>query len=323
MVKFFTIVGFMSWSWTVIAQQGTCYLKMTAGEPYSITNYGIAPKSCTITMDQRKVQQLRVFRSSGAEMAWVVDKNSLETYIVSTSCLVGCESAKSDSTSRYHSLLENSTAAPFLLENDGLTRDSASKNNYLSVDLCPSSKKYEKDFFNFIANVEPAKEFPVAIALSGDWLLKHADELKEILALQVNHKIKIAWVNHTRHHPYTPGLANHQNFLLRTDVKPIAEIIEQEILMLSHGLQPSIFLRYPGLISSQEIMTTTESFGLIPIGSQAWIGKTKSFAPGDILLLHGNGNEPSGIAIFYDLVKDNKILKYFWSSLTSWGQSRK
>ena len=135
-------------------------------------------------------------------------------------------------------------------------------------------------------------------------MLKHKEEFQQILNLHKTKKIQITWVNHTRNHPYTVGIESEHNFLLRQDVDPVVEILEQEQVMLAHGLMPSIFLRYPGLVSNQNLVELTKSLGLIPLGSQSWIGKTKSFSPGDILLLHGNGNERRGIEIFYQIVID-------------------
>lgn len=304
----------------VFANTESCYLRLNEGQNYPITDYKNQVKSCRISSDQRTVEQLRVFRSQGSEYAWVVDKFSLISYVVPTSCVVSCGDAKSDL--RYDSLLKDSTDLPFKLENDGLTKDLKTNNNYMTIDLCPSSKPFEQDFFQYLGNYTDVKKeiFPVAIAISGGWMLKHKDEFQQILNLQKTKKIQITWVNHTRNHPYTVGIESEHNFLLRQGVDPLSEIIEQEKLMLSHGLIPSIFLRYPGLVSDQNLVELTKSLGLIPLGSQSWVGKTKSFSPGDILLLHGNGNERKGIEIFFSLVRDSKIFNFTWRALTQWGQ---
>jgi hypothetical protein len=305
-------------SCTAFSQQTSCYLKMKQGNAYDIGNYQISRKSCQISSDQRAVEQLRTLTSMGKEFSWVVDKVTLDSYLVDSSCLVSCTSSENTS-SRYSALVKNANSAPFLLNNDGLTKDSKENANYLSIDLCPSSKPYERGLFQFISSVYTDKKFPVAVAISGDWMTRHSAELKEILNLQQNGKMEITWVNHTRHHPYTAGLANDHNFLLRDGIDAEKEIIEQEKLMFSQGLQPSIFLRYPGLISNQKLIELTESLGLVPLGSQSWIAKSRNFSVGDILLIHGNGNEVSGINLFYQLVKNNKILNFTWHSLLSWG----
>lgn len=312
----FLFLPFSAW-----ATQGSCYLKMNEGQSYSITDYQVAKSSCAVSSDGRQVDQLRNFKSANSNFSWVVDQSSLQTFIVASSCLVSCKNSETEFTSsRYGAVLKAATAAPFLPENDGLTTDKNSDGNYLTIDLCPSSKPYEKSFFQFLAGAKSEGQFPVALAISGDWMIHHKAELNELIKFHANKNLEITWVNHTRHHPYTPGFANGHNFLLRDGVDSLKEIIEQEILMFSTGLQPSLFLRYPGLISNQRLIGETKELGLIPLGSQAWIAKTRKFSAGDILLIHGNGNENYGIQTFYNLVKDNRILNYTWRSLTMWGQ---
>ncbi|MBC7465136.1 MAG: polysaccharide deacetylase family protein [Bdellovibrio sp.] len=299
------------------SQQQACYLKMKEGTHYAVADFQVSKKACVVSSDQRKVEQLRVFRSAQVEYALAVDQYSLQTYIIAASCLTVCQD--SAEPNRYANLVNTSTAAPYLAENDGLATDQGSSANYLTIDLCPSSKPYDKSFFQYLATVYKDRKFPIAVSISGGWMEHHQDELNQLIDLQVQNKLDITWVNHTRHHPYTPGLANQHNFLLRTDVNSTEEILQQEIFMLSNGLLPSIFLRYPGLISDQHLVETTKSLGLVPLGSQAWIAKTRKFSAGDILLVHGNGNETVGISIFYHLVENNKILNSTWRSLLSWG----
>lgn len=304
----------------VYAQNQSCYLKMNEGQSYQITDFQPERKSCVISSDQRAVEQLRVFRSDGIEYAWVVDKYALVSYVVPKSCMTSCDAITSNL--KYDELLKISTAKPFPLENDGITKDLKTKNTYLTIDLCPSSKAYDRDFFQYLSKFTDARKeiFPVAIALSGGWLLNHKHELQEIINLQKAKKIQITWVNHTRHHHYAVGIANEHNFLLGSKFDSYAEILDQEQLMLANGLVPSIFLRYPGLVSDQKLVELTRALGLIPLGSRAWIAKTNNFLPGDILLLHGNGNERRGIDLFYQLVRDNKIFEYTWRALTQWGE---
>lgn len=309
------LTSHLAWS-----QSQSCYLKLIEGQSYSVSDYEVQKKSCVISSDQRGVEHLRSFRSQGRSFAWVIDKKTLTSYVVQSACVVSC--SKANDLSRYDKLLQGSTEAPFPLENDGLTKDLKTKNTYLTVDLCPSSKPYDQSFFQYLAKYHDAKgeSFPVAIAISGGWMLNHKEELKEILDLQKAGKIQITWVNHTRHHPYSHGKSYEHNFLLSENVDPQTEILDQEQVMLAHGLLPSIFVRYPGLVSDKNLVELTRSLGLVPIGSQSWIRITNSFNAGDILLLHGNGNEVKGLIAFYELVKNGKILEYAWRALTEWGQ---
>lgn len=170
-------------SGSAFADQESCYLRMGEGKNYLISDYAVSKQTCRVTMDQRDVEQLRTFTSAATYFSWVVDKRTLQTYIVRSSCLTSCEAndiSLSKNKSRYSELLKYSTAPPFLVENDGLTKDAYTKNNYLTIDLCPSSKTYEKSFFQYLASTSPPQGFPIAISISGGWMTQHQDELKEI-----------------------------------------------------------------------------------------------------------------------------------------------
>lgn len=76
--------------------------------------------------------------------------------------------------------------------------------------------------------------------------------------------------------------------------------------MLENEMMPSIFFRFPGLVSDNEIFRKISSFGLIPVGSDAWLGKNQWPKDGSIVLLHANGNEPIGIERFLKLLKEER-----------------
>ena len=65
----------------------------------------------------------------------------------------------------------------------------------ITIDLCPSSKKYEKELFVFLDRLgkKTQKPLPVGIAVSGKWLLRHQDEFQAIKKLYLN----ITWINHS------------------------------------------------------------------------------------------------------------------------------
>jgi hypothetical protein len=68
------------------------------------------------------------------------------------------------------------------------------------------------------------------------------------------------------------------------------------------------------LVSDKEIFKQINGFGLIPIGSDAWLGKNQWPKNGSIILLHANGNEPIGIERFFKLLNEekNNIRKRQW-----------
>jgi hypothetical protein len=56
------------------------------------------------------------------------------------------------------------------------------------------------------------------------------------------------------------------------------------------------------------------AYGLIPVGSDAWLAKKQKPESGSIVLIHGNGNEPLGITKFLALVEQERtaIKKRNW-----------
>jgi hypothetical protein len=76
--------------------------------------------------------------------------------------------------------------------------------------------------------------------------------------------------------------------------------------MIDNGLLPSAFFRFPGLVSDPKLVRRVISYGLIPVGSDAWLAKNQAPSPGSIVLVHGNGNEPIGIERFLALVKKER-----------------
>ncbi len=165
---------------------------------------------------------------------------------------------------------------------------------YLTMDLCPSTKQgYESTFIEKLTKQNG--KTPIAIALSSAWKEHHK---KEFEALVKNPLLEITWVNHTHTHFYDPKLPERQNFLLHhnTDVK--REILGLEKTLLEEGITPSVFFRFPGLIANEKLMRELrETYFLIPLGANAWIAKNEPIQKGSIILIHGNKNEPQGIAM--------------------------
>jgi hypothetical protein len=85
-----------------------------------------------------------------------------------------------------------------------------------------------------------------------------------------------------------------------------AEILRTEQAMLEHGMVPSVFFRFPGLVSSRELFDRVVAHGLVPVGSDAWLAKGQGPAEGSIVLVHGNGNEPIGIEDFLRLLRTER-----------------
>ena len=97
--------------------------------------------------------------------------------------------------------------------------------------------------------------------------------------------------------------------MLKDGVNPDFEILETEKLLISNGGIPSVFFRFPGLISSNPLMQAVRQYHLISLGAEAWLAKGQRPHPGSIILVHPNGNEEVGLDIFEKLYGQGKVAK--------------
>ena len=124
---------------------------------------------------------------------------------------------------------------------------------------------------------------------------------------QTKGRLNITWVNHTFSHLYFHDLAYNKNFLLFKFTNIKNEIFATEKLLLEHNQIPSVFIRFPGLISNSKILKKTRKLGLIPLGADAWLAKNQIPQNGSIILVHGNSNEHVGIEKIIPILDNEKI----------------
>jgi hypothetical protein len=186
----------------------------------------------------------------------------------------------------------------------------------LTADLCPSHRPLDRRIFTEIFNEFQQVEWPAPIALSvtGVWMRQHPADLEWLKQQQANNDIRITWINHSYNHRVSPTAPLKQNFLLEPGTDINYEVLETEKAMLKNGLLPSVFFRFPGLVSDQQLVYRITDFGLIPIGSDAWLAKGQKTQAGSIVLIHANGNEPVGVDDFIRLLhkKAGAIAKKQW-----------
>ncbi|TWI99968.1 hypothetical protein JN11_02384 [Mucilaginibacter frigoritolerans] len=186
----------------------------------------------------------------------------------------------------------------------------------LTADLCPSHRPLDRVIFTDIYQQFQKVETPVPVALSitGVWMRQHQNDLQWLKQLQKEHEIYITWINHSYNHRVSAKLPLKENFLLEAGTDINYEVLETEKAMLKNGLLPSIFFRFPGLVSDQQLVYKITNFGLIPIGTDAWLAKGQASQPGSIVLIHANGNEPVGVNDFINLLKSKtqSIAKKQW-----------
>ncbi len=186
----------------------------------------------------------------------------------------------------------------------------------LTVDLCPSHKPLDRIIFtSLIAEFgKIEKPVPVALSVTGKFFESHHEDFEWIRNLISSGEIEVTWVNHTWNHHYDPHKSLRNNFLLEPGTDMNQEILKTEIALLQEGFLFSVFFRFPGLVSDHRIVEKVLDYGLIPVGSDAWLAKGQQPYHGSIVLIHGNGNEPLGVYDFLTLLQKNRqsVLKKQW-----------
>lgn len=204
--------------------------------------------------------------------------------------------------------LARSAAPPFPLQNDGVTRADSTTGAFLTVDLCPSGRPFEQELFSELARQSEEKgPVPLAVAISGRWLRSHQNEFRWLRQQETEGRLAITWVNHSLTHPYNPSLPLERNFLLSPGTDLEREILETERLLLEEGVVPSVFFRFPGLVSDRHAIEEATRLGLIVLGSDAWLAKGEQPRQGSFILVHGNGNEPGGVKRFLERYRGESL----------------
>lgn len=262
---------------------------------------------------------IRSFKQDGKDFFLVVNPQNLSTEILAadafkehnkSTLLSQAETPQALSNTPYFRALAHYSSPPYPLANDGLIHADHSVNGYfLTIDMCPSKKPFESDFFNSLTKLADKKHqaIPVAISMSGLWLVNHRQEFASLLKQQAEKKLQITWVNHSMNHAYNPRLPLDQNFLLMKNTDFSNEVFGLEKLLLAQGQSPSVFFRFPGLISNEKLIKQLTSYGLIPLGADAWLAKGQQPVAGSIILVHGNSNESEGIKKIMPLLENTTI----------------
>ena len=149
----------------------------------------------------------------------------------------------------------------------------------------------------FLATLE-GDATPIGLSISGLWLKHHFADYRWLLDQQAGGKVAITWINHSYSHPYRKGVAENANFLLLPQVDADFEILETERLLIANGQTPSLFFRFPGLVSSSPLMQALRRHHLIALGADAWLALNQKPRDGSVIVVHPNGNEERGLKIY-------------------------
>lgn len=194
--------------------------------------------------------------------------------------------------------------------NQGITKaDHLVKGVFLTINMPPTAISFEKRLFDSLIHQAKStnKPIPFAVSISGLWIVGHPDEFNWITKQEKSGLFKITWINNSFSFPYYADLPFKDNFLVTPEININAEILDSERLLLEHNQVPSVFFRFPGLISNKKLMLKLKTFGLIPVGSDAYLAKGQQVNVGDFILVHGNSNEPKGIDKILPLIKNGDL----------------
>ncbi len=257
---------------------------------------------------------IRRMRVDDEKLLLAVDPQSLETRLERDACWT-CVSttAEQQAGTRYIRAVNDNSSRPgkklrpdaTWLENAGLTSGRGA-GAFVTGDLCPSRKPLDRSFLQSLEQPGAAAT-PIALSISGVWVRQHPEDFAWLRREKAEGRLDIAFVNHSFNHRYQPGLPDAENFLLMPGTDPRHEILDVERLLIANGETPSVFFRFPGLVSDRGWMETLRQDHLIPLGADAWLALSQKPGPGAIVLVHPNGNEPLGLGDFKRLREKNAL----------------
>jgi hypothetical protein len=181
--------------------------------------------------------------------------------------------------------------------------------SFLTGDLCPSHRPLDRDFLLRLAAAAPGA--PIALSISGGWLLRHGADFDWLMETAKSGALAISWVDHSFSHPYVRGLPEAHNYLMRPGSDLDAEIFATERLLIEKGATPSVFFRFPGLVADTRLAEALRRRHLIALGADAWLVLSPPPRPGSIVLVHPNGNEPAGLRLFERLLAGGRLQRPF------------
>lgn len=267
------------------------------GHHRSVEAYSSTLEVCS-RGDLRRIA-IRTMRLDGAPALLLVDPDRLATTLEPASCWTCTPASDADiAETRFESAIrkgrdQEGKAIGDARINAGLTTVPGS-GTAVSLDLCPSHHPLDRWILASLAARQ--KGAPVALSVTGAWIRSHAADMDWLQEQQRSGALAITWVNHTDLHRFVPGLRPDHNLMLLPGTDPSAEILGAERQLVAAGGIPSVFFRFPGLISTPALSEAVARHHLVPLGASAWLALGQKPRPGAVILAHANGNEPQGLA---------------------------
>jgi hypothetical protein len=291
---------------------GLLFFFCTSAWPQAtVSNYKVF--LATVSSRAKNLVTIRKFEQYGKTNYLAVDLNTMDTQILGSDkpmTTISWQKLYSDyANTPYIKALTFAKKQYFTLQDAGIIHGwPVEKGINLTVDLCPSHKPLDRTIFTSLISEfgKIEKPVPIALSITGRFMLDHTNDMEWLNSLEAKGAIDITWINHTYNHYYDPKMPLTENFLLKPGTNIDFEVLQTEIALLEHQLLPSVFFRFPGLVSDNSVTNDIINYGLIPIGSDAWLAKGQKANAGSIVLIHGNGNEPVGVNDFIKLLQSEK-----------------
>jgi hypothetical protein len=309
--------------WPVAAQEAACRMPPRSEtthtpSPDRVQNYQPIFRECrnALGLTRLAIRHMRIDREN---LLLIVDPSTLKTSLESEQCWYCTET--DDEAQRDTKFIravhlpeppgrgaDQTASQSVVTRRAGLTHG-AGDGSYITGDLCPSRKPLDRGFFERLAKSAPRT--PIALSISGLWLTRHGEDFVWLREQARSGAFEITWVNHSYHHPYFPGRPYASNFLLAPGVDMQTEILDTERLLIATGETPSVFFRFPGLVSDPALEEIVRHRHLVVLAADAWLAITPVLRPGAIVLVHPNGNEPLGLQRFFDLLDKGTLPRPF------------
>jgi hypothetical protein len=276
-------------------------------------NYRPIFQQCHNALNQTRLA-IRRMSVDAENLLLMVDPSTLETSLEHERCWTCADT--DDETQKETRLIgavqmasqPAANGAGTVAFNAGLSH-STRDGSFITGDLCPSRKPLDRDLLEVLKTIGPRT--PVALAISGLWLTRHGADFQWLREQARSGALEITWVNHSYHHPYVPGRPLANNFLLTPGYDVQSEILGTERLLIANGETPSIFFRFPGLVSDAALMQIVRRDHLVVLGADGWLVFAPPLRPGAILLIHPNGNENPGLRLFVKLLDKGRLPRPF------------
>ncbi|TPV99963.1 MAG: hypothetical protein USCAAHI_00587 [Beijerinckiaceae bacterium] len=280
-----------------------------------VRNYRPIFQQCQNALNQTRLA-IRRMSVDAENLLLMVDPSTLETSLEHERCWMCADT--DDDTQKETRLIGAVQMFSQPAANDATTQSAAfnaglshsiKDGSFITGDLCPSRKPLDRDLLEVLKTI--GSRTPVALAISGLWLTRHGADFQWLREQARSGALEITWVNHSYHHPYVPGRPLANNFLLTPGFDIQSEILDTERLLIANGETPSIFFRFPGLVSDAALMQAVRRDHLVVLGADGWLVFAPPLRPGAILLIHPNGNEHPGLRLFVKLLDKGRLPRPF------------